>query len=51
MFQSLAAIQKHPNKDKHNEADKKKSAYDKIKRTKTGLPFYRGLLRSRSDLR
>ncbi|CAH3166375.1 unnamed protein product, partial [Pocillopora meandrina] len=30
----------------------KKSAYDKIKRkwTKTGLPFYRGWLRSRSDL-
>ena len=31
---------------------KKKSAYGKIKRkwTKTGLPFYRGWLRSRSDL-
>ena len=32
---------------------KKKSAYGKIKRiwTKIGLPFYRGWLRSRSDLR
>ena len=32
MFQLLAAIQKHPNKYKHSEADKKKPAYDKIKR-------------------
>ena len=56
MYQDVSVIGCHPEAPEQRQTKwswQKKSAYDKIERkwTKTGLPFYRGWLRSRSNLR
>ncbi|RMX40476.1 hypothetical protein pdam_00018829 [Pocillopora damicornis] len=54
MSRDFSVIGCHPKAPSQRQTVKltKKSAYDKIKRkwTKTALPFYKGWLRSRSDL-